>query len=1192
MNSSGAYARRGKSFQNSNASWLNKKVTPFLQLLPRLTSVHPIPVVTFVALLASFTYIVLLEDTLSSGADGFAVNSTQTDWSSLTRGSLRLQAAPDSNWTWRGDDSELPSPEINHLALLTLDFSGSVPANAASISDIQREIAASVTPLLPSSHSSIIDAQDTTLSFSVPYHQAPGLLAALWEIRTGRNKITGTGNGGLGEKTWAMSVAGSHNQGTGRSTTRVSVTEWVHNAYYEFMDILKSTQALDIVFMALGYISMILTFASLFLSMRSLGSKWSIAASVLISSFFAFLFGLLVTTKLFNTPITVRLLSEGLPFLVVLVGFEKNILLTQSVLSHAIEHKQSRGPSNEAQYAIETSIKERGFQIVRDYALEILVLTAGAFSNIQGGLQEFCFLAGWILCFDCILLFLFYAPILCIKLEINRIKRHIDIRSALEDDGISHRVAENVARSSDPGAFTIFGRQISSIRNIPNLKILLAGCFVLVNLANLAYMASIDGTSSLLTSLPLWSHSLGSSVSTHLSVDPFKVAPNGLDFLLNAAKLSDQGLAVTVLRPIKYELTYNFDQPGSGQPGANLSGVDLHNAGRIVAGSLLSSLEDPVLHKWIIGALSLSIAFNVYLFNAARWGIKDDPIADNETSLDDVAPRAEKTRSSDDFASALTPTETEDESELPMEPAESSAAGQALLTAPNENMQATQRTEKEMVDMHRAKRTHELSDDEVAALSLQGMIPGYALEKTLNFDFRRAVKVRRNIISQTKVAANLTYLLEQSKLPYKDYDWSQVFGACCENVIGYMPIPLGVAGPLIIDGKSYFIPMATTEGVLVASASRGAKAINAGGGAVTVLTSDGMTRGPCVGFKSLERAGSAKSWLDSEDGQTTMKKAFNSTSRFARLQEMDSVLAGTNLFIRFKASTADAMGMNMISKGVEKALSVMKDTAFEDMDIVTLTGNYCTDKKASAINWIRGRGKSVVAEAVIPSGVIKAVLKTDIDSLVDVFVNKNMIGSAMAGSIGGFNAQAANIVAAIFIATGQDPAQVVESANCITIMKRYFVFRFIYLVVDRLYTDSNGQNGRLSAYLCVDAFNRSRNPWRGYKYSYKYDNISPLLYFIFIFDCKSSNFCSNPVLESQGAVLDLLGVRGPHHTQPGANARHLARIIAAATLAGELSLCSALAAGHLVRAHMQHNRSAAPTRTNTPAPASGLTPRG
>ncbi|KAH6989869.1 hydroxymethylglutaryl-coenzyme A reductase-domain-containing protein [Ilyonectria destructans] len=1139
MNSLGVFTwGKQPSSQKANTSWLNKKVTPFLQLLPRLTSVNPIPVVTFVALLASFTYIVLLEDTLSGAANGFAAESTETKWPSLVRGSRRLRVTPDSNWTWHGDDSELSPPEIDHLALVTLIFPGSVPAEAASIQDIQGK-GASIMPLPSISNPRTIDAQDATLSFSVPYFQAHTLLAALQEIPSHHIENTDQDDDELGERIWIMRAARAHNQGIDRGTTRISIAGWARNAYSVLLDLLKTAQTVDIVFMALGYISMNLTFASLFLSMRRLGSKVSLAAGVLISSFFAFLFGLLVTTKLFHTPITMRLLSEGLPFLVVLIGFEKNIVLTQSVLSHAIEHKQSRGPSDVARYAIETSIKETGFQIVRDYCVEILLLIAGTFSGIQGGLQEFCFLATWILFFDCVLLFLFYAPVLCIKLEIDRIRRHIDIRNALEDDGISHRVAENVARSSSPGTFTIFGGQISSVRNIPSLKVLMAGCFVLVALVNLAYIASVEGTSFLLTSLPMWSRRLGSAVITHPSVDPFKVAPNGLDFLLNSAKLSGQGLAVSVLRPIKYELADPSNQTGSSQPGVDISGFGLHTAGKLVADSLLNSLEDPALHTWIMGALSLSVAFNVYLFNAAKWGIKDDPVGKDEDPLDEkTLTPTERISANDAPVPPYTPTETEDESELLTQPALSTRLEGLQPTAPIGEMRTSPRTEKEIIELYRAKRTHELSDEEVALLSLRGMIPGHALEKTLNFDFGRAVKVRRNIISRTKVTANLTYLLEDSSLPHRDYDWSQVFGACCENVIGYMPIPVGVAGPLVIDGRSYFIPMATTEGVLVASTSRGAKAINAGGGAVTVLTSDGMTRGPCLGFKSLKRAGQAKAWLDSEEGQTTIKEAFNSTSRFARLKGMDSVLAGTNLYIRFKASTADAMGMNMISKGVEHALSVMKDTAFEDMNIVTLTGNYCADKKASAMNWIQGRGKSVVAEAFIPASVIKTVLKTDIDSLVDVFVNKNMIGSAMAGSIGGFNAQAANIVAAIFIATGQDPAQVVESANCITIMKRVDDSLQITVSMPSIEVGTLG---------------------------------------------------GGTILEPQGAMLDLLGVRGPHHSQPGSNARQLARIIAAATMAGELSLCSALAAGHLVTAHMQHNRSAAPTRTNTPAPASGPT---
>ena len=267
-----------------------------------------------------------------------------------------------------------------------------------------------------------------------------------------------------------------------------------------------------------------------------------------------------------------------------------------------------------------------------------------------------------------------------------------------------------------------------------------------------------------------------------------------------------------------------------------------------------------------------------------------------------------------------------------------------------------------------------------------------------------------------------------------NYDYSRVMGACCENVIGYMPIPLGIAGPLKIDGKLYPIPMATTEGTLVASTSRGCKALNAGGGVTTVLTQDAMTRGPVVEFPNITEAAKAKRWIDSPQGSTILRDAFDSMSRFARLQSLRCALAGRTLYIRFATSTGDAMGMNMISKGVEKALAVMSEE-FPHMSILALSGNYCTDKKPAAINWIEGRGKSVVAEAVIPGKVVKEVLKTTVKNLCNLNQKKNLIGSAMAGSIGGFNAHASNILTAIFLATGQDPAQNVESSMCMTLME-------------------------------------------------------------------------------------------------------------------------------------------------------------
>ncbi|KAJ2927076.1 hypothetical protein H1R20_g10001, partial [Candolleomyces eurysporus] len=427
-----------------------------------------------------------------------------------------------------------------------------------------------------------------------------------------------------------------------------------------------------------------------------------------------------------------------------------------------------------------------------------------------------------------------------------------------------------------------------------------------------------------------------------------------------------------------------------------------------------------------------------------------------------------------------------------------------------------------------------LSDEEVIMLANNGNIAAYALEKLFGMDqLERAVRIRRAIISR----ASSTGTLESSSIPFENYDYSRVLGACCENVVGYIPIPLGVAGPLTVDGKQYPIPMATAEGTLVASTSRGCKALNAGGGVTTVLVGDGMTRGPAIDFPSAIQAGKAKAWIDSDDGHEILREAFESTSRFAKLKSLKTAIAGRTLYVRFATTTGDAMGMNMISKGTEKALEAMQKR-FPEMVVLALSGNYCTDKKPAAINWIEGRGKSVVAEAVVPGHVVKTVLKTTVKDLCNLNVKKNLMGSAMAGSIGGFNAHAANILTAIFLATGQDPAQNVESSMCMTLMEP---------------TGSNGEDLLVSVTMpCIEV----------------------------------GTVGGGTVLAPQQGVLDMLGIRGAHPQQPDQNAQTLARIIASAVLAGELSLLSALAAGHLIKAHMAHNRSQA----NTPAVSVPATP--
>lgn len=126
--------------------------------------------------------------------------------------------------------------------------------------------------------------------------------------------------------------------------------------------------------------------------------------------------------------------------------------------------------------------------------------------------------------------------------------------------------------------------------------------------------------------------------------------------------------------------------------------------------------------------------------------------------------------------------------------------------------------------------------------------------------------------------------------------------------------------------------------------------IKASEGVYTKILSDGMTRGPVVRFSSAMKSAEAKEWADNDDNFLTLKKAFDSTSRFARLESIKCCVASRYLYIRFCSSTGDAMGMNMLSKGTEKALGELQKQ-FPDSEIMSLSGNYCTDKKPSAINW-------------------------------------------------------------------------------------------------------------------------------------------------------------------------------------------------------------------------------------------------
>ncbi|KAK4745039.1 hypothetical protein SAY87_011351 [Trapa incisa] len=406
-------------------------------------------------------------------------------------------------------------------------------------------------------------------------------------------------------------------------------------------------------------------------------------------------------------------------------------------------------------------------------------------------------------------------------------------------------------------------------------------------------------------------------------------------------------------------------------------------------------------------------------------------------------------------------------------------------------------------------------DEEIINSVVAGTIPSYSLESKLG-DCRRAAGIRREAL-QRATGRSL------EGLPLDGFDYQSILGQCCEMPVGYVQIPVGIVGPLKLDGKEYTVPMATTEGTLVASTNRGCKAIAMSGGATSVVLRDGMTRAPVVRFGTVTRAADLKFFLESPANFEAIAAIFNSSSRFGRLQGIKCAIAGKNLYMRFSCSTGDAMGMNMVSKGVQNVLDFLQKD-FPDMEVMGISGNFCSDKKPAAVNWIEGRGKSVVCEAILKGDVVRKVLKTSVEALVELNVLKNLTGSAMAGALGGFNAHASNILTAIYIATGQDPAQNVESSHCLTMMEAV----------------NDGQDLHVSVSM-------------------------PSI--------EVGTVGGGTQLASQSACLNLLGVKGASKDTPGNNSRQLARIVAGSVLAGEISLMSALAAGHLVKSHMKYNRS-------------------
>lgn len=375
-------------------------------------------------------------------------------------------------------------------------------------------------------------------------------------------------------------------------------------------------------------------------------------------------------------------------------------------------------------------------------------------------------------------------------------------------------------------------------------------------------------------------------------------------------------------------------------------------------------------------------------------------------------------------------------------------------------------------------------------------------------------------VSERRKALETELHVNLSNVGTYSLDEKQAGSRNCENMIGVSQMPMGVAGPLrcksVALGREqiYYIPLATTEGALVASINRGCKAITESGGATVDSHKVGATRGPVFKVRSLLENRKLDEYL--ENHFSDLKEITEKTSRHLTLTRISSRGVGLYRYVRFVYDTEDAMGLNMVTIATDAAAQFIKEET--GAECLALSGNFCVDKKPSWQNFLNNRGVEVWAEVVLTEDVLRDILKTDAKKAYETWFAKCMLGSAMSGSMG-FNAQYANIIAAIFIATGQDPAHVVEGSLGITTAE----------VI-------NGKDLYMSAYLP---------------------------------DLMVGTVGGGTGLATQKEALALLGVSGGDN---GKNAQKLAEIVGASALAGEISLLSSLEQGTLATAHRKLGR--------------------
>jgi hydroxymethylglutaryl-CoA reductase (NADPH) len=336
-----------------------------------------------------------------------------------------------------------------------------------------------------------------------------------------------------------------------------------------------------------------------------------------------------------------------------------------------------------------------------------------------------------------------------------------------------------------------------------------------------------------------------------------------------------------------------------------------------------------------------------------------------------------------------------------------------------------------------------------------------------------------------------------------------------ENFIGVAQVPIGLAGPLLVNGEhaqgEFLVPLATTEGTLVASYSRGMKLCRAAGGITTTVVDDKMQRAPVFSFASARDARDFGRWLGEHFDE--IAAAAQTTTRSGRLVDIQQFAASKLLYTRFNYTTGDAAGQNMTGKATFAACAWIKQNYPGELHFL-LEGQFATDKKTSVVNMLHTRGKRVVAEITLPAALVEEQMHVSTDKLYAARM-RGQLGSIMSVTNNNGN-HSANGITALFIATGQDVANVAESSA---------LYGFSELL----------PNGDFYASVTLPSL-------------------------------IVATYGGGTGLPTQRECLELLGCYG----QGGV--RKLAEIVAATVLAGELSLGSAVVAEEWVEAHDQLGR--------------------